>query len=204
MKKMNRKGFTLIELLAVIVILALLMAVAIPSVTKYISQSRLNTLVTSISSYISSATTAVNNGDYGSLSDPSKIYYIPVSNKEDDTCVSLERGGTDPFGDWKEAYVVVHYDSQNFSYDYYFTFFDDAGYGMELTSSESITKDVIFNPTPVSDGSTTGTATITKQVTYNDSDADDNAITWTDAAGTTNTLTESDIVVITVANKCKK
>ena len=36
----NKKGFTLIELLAVIVILALLVAVAIPAVTKYLNTSR--------------------------------------------------------------------------------------------------------------------------------------------------------------------
>ena len=34
---MKKKGFTLIELLAVIVILGLLIAIAIPSVTKYIT-----------------------------------------------------------------------------------------------------------------------------------------------------------------------
>ena len=40
MKKLNKKGFTLIELLAVIVILALLVAVAIPSITKYLNTTR--------------------------------------------------------------------------------------------------------------------------------------------------------------------
>ena len=37
---MKKKGFTLIELLAVIVILGLLIAIAIPSVIKYLTQSR--------------------------------------------------------------------------------------------------------------------------------------------------------------------
>ena len=39
--KLNKKGFTLIELLAVIVILGVLLAIAIPSVTKHIKKEYL-------------------------------------------------------------------------------------------------------------------------------------------------------------------
>lgn len=164
MKKLNKKGFTLIELLAVIVILALLMAIAIPSVTKYITQSRKKTLVNSIDSFITSATTAVNNNEYGALSNESISYYIPVSNNADDSCISLEKGGTDPFGNWKDAYVVVNYDATNYSYDYYFTFNDDAGYGMLLTKSDLIKPSgdgQIVNPVPTD----AETSKITKQTT---------------------------------------
>lgn len=35
MKKLNKKGFTLIEIIVVVVVLAVLMAVAVPSVLKY-------------------------------------------------------------------------------------------------------------------------------------------------------------------------
>ena len=52
MKKKN--GFTLIELLAFIIILGILMIIAIPSVTKYISDSRKN-------AYVDTA-----NGQFGS------------------------------------------------------------------------------------------------------------------------------------------
>ena len=43
MKKLNNKGFTLIELLAVIVILAILVALAVPSVTTYLNGARKST-----------------------------------------------------------------------------------------------------------------------------------------------------------------
>ena len=151
MKKMNKKGFTLIELLAVIVILGLLMAIAIPSVTKYITQSRKKTLVNSIDSFITATTTAVNNNEFGALSNEDKIYYIPVSNDATKSCISLEKGGTDPFGNWVDAYVVVNYDATKYSYDYYFTFNDDAGYGMALTKSDAIKPSgdgQIVNPVP--------------------------------------------------------
>ena len=90
MKKMNKKGFTLVELLAVIVILGLLMAIAIPSVTKYITQSRKKTLISSIDSYITGVTTAVNDNEFGALSNQDVCYYIPVSNDKTASCVTLE------------------------------------------------------------------------------------------------------------------
>jgi len=148
MKKLSKKGFTLIELLAVIVILGLLMAIAIPSVTKYINQSKKKTLVTTINNYISAASVEVNNMEY-KFTDPTVVYAIPVN------CIALEKGGDDPFGDWVPnhtvdtngeitqfgtnwAYVLVQYDSSNHNYIYGFTFKDSAGYGMYPKSLKNV------------------------------------------------------------------
>lgn len=133
----NKKGFTLIELLAIIVILGLLIAIAIPSVTKYITESRRKTVITSIGSYITSVMTQVNNGEY-KFSTINTIYAIPIE------CISLEKGGTNPFGEWLQAndaywaYVLIQYDNENYTYRYGFTFKDSGGYGMYPTSNEEI------------------------------------------------------------------
>lgn len=39
---MNKKGFTLVELLAVVVVLAIILAIAVPLVSGLIEQSRMN------------------------------------------------------------------------------------------------------------------------------------------------------------------
>ena len=141
MKKDN-KGFTLVELLAVIVILGLLMAIAIPSVTKYITQSRVKTLVSSMDSYITAIVTEVNDGGY-KFSDSTKVFAIPIE------CVALEKGGSNPFGNWHQAnsaywaYVLVHYDSTNYNYEYGFTFKDDAGYGLYPTLNSKIENSMV-------------------------------------------------------------
>ncbi len=155
--KKNNKGFTLVELLAVIVILGLLMAIAIPSVTKYITNSRKKTLATSVDSYITAVMTEVNDGGY-LFSDGSTVFAVPIE------CVSLEKGGDNPFGNWMQAndnywaYVLVQYDAENYNYVYGFTFKDDAGYGLYPTSSDKFNSSgyQIRNNLPGLDKPTTG------------------------------------------------
>ena len=133
----NKKGFTLIELLAVIVILGLLMAIAIPSVTKYITQSRKKTVVSTISNYIGAMVNDINDLTY-TFTESNTIYAVPIE------CIALERGGTSPLGEWHQAnkdywaYVLVQYDDVNSSYTYGFTFKDSSGYGIYPTSQAKL------------------------------------------------------------------
>ena len=62
----NKKGFTLIELLAVIVILGVLLAIAIPAVAKYINSAKKSTYVDNVQSYVKAARqeALINNSPY--------------------------------------------------------------------------------------------------------------------------------------------
>jgi len=134
----KKKGFTLIELLAVIVILGLLMAIAIPSVTKYIIQSKKKTVTSTIGNYIGALTNEVNDMEY-KFTEPNTVYAVPIE------CIELERGGASPFGSWYQgdgwAYALVQYDNEVSSYKYGFTFKDSAGYGIYPTTIEKLNSD---------------------------------------------------------------
>ena len=132
----NRKGFTLIELLAVIIILGVLMIIAIPAVTEYISSSRKNAYITTASRYIDGVRNKVNAAEI-TVYDKETTYYIPGS------CVSMEKGGKSPYGDWEEYYVVVTYDGEG--YDYYWTSRDESNTGIYLTYQDLLDVDRIEN-----------------------------------------------------------
>ena len=132
----NKKGFTLIELLAVIIILGILMIIAIPAVTEYISSSRKSAYITTASRYIDGVRNKINAAEIP-VYDKETTYYIPGS------CVSMEKGGKSPYGDWKEYYVVVTYDGTG--YDYYWTSRDESNTGIYLTYQDLLDVDRIEN-----------------------------------------------------------
>ena len=77
-KEKVKKWFTLIELLAVIIILGILMLVAIPSVTKYISDSRKEGYVATAKTIIDGTRNLVNKGSID-MFDTGVTYYIPYT-----------------------------------------------------------------------------------------------------------------------------
>ncbi len=120
MKKKN--GFTLIELLAVIIILGILMIIAIPSVTRYISDSRKAAYVDTAKEIVGGARNLVNEGKL-EMYDTDTTYYIESS------CIKTENASKSPYGEFTKAYVVVTYDGKR--YTYYWTSNDDAGQGIK-------------------------------------------------------------------------
>ncbi len=134
MRKNNKKGFTLIELLAVIIILGVIMLIAVPSVTRYIQQSRKKAYVSTASQYVSSVVNMVNSGDL-KFYESNTLYLVKVGHNG--SCVKLERGGQSPFSNtWKYAYVGVVYTGMG--YDYFFMGEDGTGQGIALTRERNL------------------------------------------------------------------
>ena len=130
---MNRKGFTLIELLAVIIILGILMLIAVPSITIYINNSRKEAYIATAKRYTQGIIPLITEHKLD-LVDTDITYYIP------NTCIELDGSAQSPYGNWKEAYVLVaHYEDEN---DYYWMSVDETGVGIdEVTLSKDLAID---------------------------------------------------------------
>ena len=134
MKRKNQKGFTLIELLAVIVILGVLLAIAIPSVAKYINTAKKSTFIENVQSYASAAR--------NELFLTNSEYQLPVSNGEATVIsfkvleLALENGGKKSSygGSFVEdySYVVIVNDgtAEKPHFTYYIAALDEKGYGI--------------------------------------------------------------------------
>ena len=131
----NNKGFTLIELLAVIIILGILMIIAIPSVTKYITDSRKNAYISTAKEIIGGARTFVNDGNL-KMYDADTTYYIPAK------MIHTETAFKSPYGDFTEAYIGVTYNGLTFKY--YWISNDETGTGIDkIVSNNKLDVDLI-------------------------------------------------------------
>jgi len=129
---MNKKGFTLIELLAVIVILGVLLAIAVPSVSKYISISKKSTYIDNAQVYASTAREQAMLGTYKfpvNNGDATIIYFNDLANH-------LDKGGvTSPYGaayNPANSFVVIANigEAEDPKYEYYIAAIDADGYGI--------------------------------------------------------------------------
>lgn len=158
--KKNEKGFTLIELLAVIVILGVLLAIAIPSVSKYISTSKKGTYVANAQSYVEAV-----------ISESLLSNYLPV-NSQEGTILSfakirelIQKGGkTSPYGtefvsDQSFILIVNVATAESPRYKYFITAIDEEGYGIgEGTKSALIEYDELGSKNIVQLGAGNGTS----------------------------------------------
>ena len=135
-KKKKKKGFTLIELLAVIIILGILMIIAIPSVTSYISNSRKNAYIDTAKELVAGARNKVNEGNLEMYATDT-TYYIPSSY------IKTEGGEAEsPYGKFVVAYIGIIFNGKG--YKYYWISVDDAGEGIDkVTPIESLDTDDI-------------------------------------------------------------
>ena len=150
------KGFTLIELLAVIVILGVIMLIAIPSVTGYITSSRKNSFASTGANIIDAvrkyAITANGLPNYTG----DKVVYRVV-DETGNIAVKLDSGGTkSAFGAaWKSGYnYVVIEATDNNNYNYYYAGYDASGNYIPLTLEDELKGGVVKNISELTDGKT--------------------------------------------------
>lgn len=142
-KKFNRKGFTLIELLAVIVILGVIMAIAIPSMTGYIANSKKDALLNSAQQMLSGAKDMLTSEN--AYPGPLEAVIVPINELE------LDKGGISPYDNREfdvshnQSYVLVYNEAADHSavtsssYKYYIGLADKSGNCLQVVSEKLLT-----------------------------------------------------------------
>ena len=139
MKKIlnNKKGFTLVELLAVIVIMAILLRITIPSISSIIYDSRSILYVQDASTYVTAAKQLVTDQTF-TIDDYDTTYYIHINNLTDQSKIRS------PFSEWLDAYVVVTLNEDG-TKDYYWVSCDKAGWKIDLKEDKLLNQKDVYN-----------------------------------------------------------
>ncbi|WP_453994665.1 pilus assembly FimT family protein [Bacillus nitroreducens] len=125
----NQKGLTLVELLAVVVILGIIAAIAVPSIGKLIDNSRADAHVANAQQMINSAKLAIAGND-NIKPDSGKEKYVTLQYLEEEGLIDIEKdpdggtytagkGGTDGITDTpptEGSYVEIANTSGNLNY----------------------------------------------------------------------------------------
>lgn len=146
--KLNKKGFTLIELLAVIVILGVLLAIAIPKVTQYITKSRKDSQITTAKDLID----AVRKDTASELFEfPIGVDDISIISTD---LIKLEKGGKKSSfgGSWVEKYsyvaVINAGTDEDPDYKYFIALTDTKRYTIALTEENELVRESIIRNNP--------------------------------------------------------
>lgn len=100
---MNKKGFTLIELLAVIVIIAVIGLIAIPSISKTIDNSRKKAYIEIANAYVDAVRNKIASRQY-TIKTNGTSYYIPID------IIEIEGGPKQsPYGEWAVSSGDINY-----------------------------------------------------------------------------------------------
>ncbi len=136
MKKLNSKGFTLIELLAVIVILAILVAVSVPAVTKYLATARKGTFADNAQTAIS----AVRNDVISKFETSGNTSYDLAAIN----ALLEKKLNKSPYGKAYEtdSYVSVTANADG-SYSYSICIHDAGGNGIVLTPETEVNETAV-------------------------------------------------------------
>lgn len=133
----DKRGFTLIELLAVITIMGVLMAIAIPSVNLIIQNSRKNAYINDAHTFVGEVQKAVVDQRWA-IDDLNTTYYIHINNVAEN-----EDSGSSPWAKWKDAYVAVIF-KEDGNFDYYWVSVDDAGWKVDLKHAPLLVKSDVY------------------------------------------------------------
>ncbi len=135
----NRKGFTLVEILAMLVILGILMAVAIPNISGILNNNRKNAYKSDATRMVDTAKMKVAKGN---VKKPAKNKCVVLALKylnDSDDIVKGPNGGL--YLEYESFVIIKRIDNK---YEYYVRLVEDApggNYGINMDTIPNINKE---------------------------------------------------------------